>query len=178
MVVSRDDPGDPSLSGRPSSSGGDSNGGPQGRLSSDSFMRTGTRHCSKGLWLKLKMYSDNKLVMEEDENLVGAAPFSFGIGHRWSRPSPPPACHAAFISKHAAKYRGKLGRTTVFTRWFRLSLLLRLVFWMSTVLRSFELRGFLPFSELLFPPLLEYSREFHVLQILALFLPGLRELST
>ena len=32
---------------------------------SDSFMCTGTGHCSKGLWLKLQLYSDNKLVKEK-----------------------------------------------------------------------------------------------------------------
>lgn len=43
LVVSRDDFGDPSLSGRSQSSGGDSNRGRQGRPDSDFFMRTGDK---------------------------------------------------------------------------------------------------------------------------------------
>jgi len=96
LVVSRDDSGDPSLRCRPPSSGGDSNGGPRGRLGSDSFMRMGIRLCSKGLWLKLKMYSDNKFVKEEDKILT-SGPFRLlvsvtkvtGISHR-------SICHAPF----------------------------------------------------------------------------------
>jgi len=41
-------------------------------------MWTGTDIVMKGLWLKLKVYSDDELVKEEDENLTSAAPLGPG----------------------------------------------------------------------------------------------------
>ena len=99
LVVSRDDSCDPSLCGRPPSSGGDSNQGPRERLGSDTFMRTGTRLCRKGLWLKLKMYSDNKLVKEEDEKVDERPLSTFGIGHNSHSHLPLQPCHVAPFQK-------------------------------------------------------------------------------